>query len=115
MSTSFREEFSFLSSTYTKQLNDKFRANRKTINEVMSDKDISLYKYENILNYRKNRIGIIVSAMNYDFNRKFNLLKSLVHMTMNRLFRSRNRLCELVVYDFMNRYYESVIARLKLV
>lgn len=36
-----------------------------------------------------------------------NLLFSITHMTVNRWFRANNRLHELVVYDFLNKYYES--------
>jgi thiopeptide-type bacteriocin biosynthesis protein len=39
------------------------------------------------------------------------LLHSLIHMLMNRLFRSNNRLNEMVCYDFLHRYYASAIAR----
>ncbi|TPE18373.1 hypothetical protein FJN16_00780 [Tannerella forsythia] len=39
------------------------------------------------------------------------LLHSYVHMSLNRLFRSRNRIHELVLYDFMKRYYNGMLAR----
>ena len=39
------------------------------------------------------------------------LLPDLIHMSLNRAFRTRHRLQELVVYDFLSRYYESVKAR----
>lgn len=41
------------------------------------------------------------------------LLPDLIHMSLNRAFRTRHRLQELVVCDFMGRYYESVRAREK--
>ena len=41
------------------------------------------------------------------------LLKSYLHMMINRLFRSNNRLHELILYDFMSRYYASEIAKEK--
>jgi len=41
------------------------------------------------------------------------LLKSYLHMMTNRLFYSKNRLHELILYDFMYRYYTSEIARNK--
>jgi hypothetical protein len=41
------------------------------------------------------------------------LLPDLIHMSLNRAFRTRHRLQELVVYDFMSRYYESGKARAK--
>ena len=39
-----------------------------------------------------------------------NLLNSYIHMLMNRLFKSKNRLNELVIYNFLLRYYKSRIA-----
>jgi hypothetical protein len=41
------------------------------------------------------------------------LLPDLIHMSLNRAFRTRHRMQELVVYDFLSRYYESVRARTK--
>ncbi|RPH33135.1 MAG: hypothetical protein EHM93_06280 [Bacteroidales bacterium] len=42
------------------------------------------------------------------------LLSSYVHMAMNRIFRSKQRIHEMVVYDFLYRHYKSAIAREKL-
>ncbi len=41
------------------------------------------------------------------------LLGSIAHMTMNRWFRTGNRQFELVVYDFLSKYFESSVARTK--
>ena len=41
------------------------------------------------------------------------LLESLIHMTMNRWFKSKNRQYEMVVYDFLFRYYTSKIKRIE--
>jgi len=41
------------------------------------------------------------------------LLGSISHMTMNRWFRTNNRQFELVIYDFLTKYFESAIARTK--
>ena len=35
------------------------------------------------------------------------LLISMIHMSMNRWFRTKNRLHELVLYEFLTRYYTS--------
>lgn len=40
-----------------------------------------------------------------------NLIPDLVHMTLNRAFRTRQRLQELVLYDFLARYYGSAVAK----
>jgi thiopeptide-type bacteriocin biosynthesis protein len=39
------------------------------------------------------------------------LLPDLIHLSLNRGFRTRHRLQELVVYDLMSRYYESSRAK----
>ncbi len=39
------------------------------------------------------------------------LLPDLIHMSLNRAFRTRHRMQELVVYDFLGRYYDSLKAR----
>lgn len=41
------------------------------------------------------------------------LTGSYIHMMMNRIFRSKQRIHELVLYDFLYRYYKSVVARTK--
>lgn len=43
------------------------------------------------------------------------LLQSLIHMMVNRLFRSKQRLYELILYDTLERYYSSVKARRRFV
>ncbi|MFH0760475.1 MAG: thiopeptide-type bacteriocin biosynthesis protein [Bacteroidota bacterium] len=39
------------------------------------------------------------------------VLPDMIHMSLNRVFRTRHRLQELVVYDFMARYYASAVAK----
>ena len=41
------------------------------------------------------------------------ILPDLIHMSLNRAFRTRHRLQELVMYDFLARYYSSAVARKK--
>ncbi|MDR0364073.1 MAG: thiopeptide-type bacteriocin biosynthesis protein [Bacteroidales bacterium] len=41
------------------------------------------------------------------------LLHSYIHMMLNRLFRARQRVHELVLYDYLFRYYTSQLAQLK--
>ena len=33
------------------------------------------------------------------------ILSSYIHMSINRLFRSKQRKNEMVIYDFLNKYY----------
>lgn len=57
-----------------------------------------------ILNIQKD------GALEMDINE---LLASFIHMFMNRLFKSKNRLYEMVAYDFLYRYYMACISKEK--
>ncbi|MFK8010003.1 MAG: lantibiotic dehydratase [Saprospiraceae bacterium] len=46
-------------------------------------------------------------------NERDSIVASYIHMTMNRLFIANQRKHELVIYHFMNKFYESIIARKK--
>ncbi len=39
------------------------------------------------------------------------LVSSYVHMTINRMFRNKQRLHELVIYDFLRKKYTNDLAR----
>ena len=43
----------------------------------------------------------------------YELAVSHLHMTLNRLFKARQRTHEMVIYDFLYRYYKSFVARTK--
>ena len=116
MADSFKKEFGFVNHQTNKQLNDKYRAYRKEIEyamlwenevtdivDIIKDRRRSLIPVtEKIIKLRKTR----------GFQMSFNsLLTSIIHMTMNRWFRTKNRLHEMVIYEFLSRYYASEIAK----
>jgi thiopeptide-type bacteriocin biosynthesis protein len=114
---SYRREFGFESGTYTKQLNDKYRALRPQIEKLMKRNEDQPELYS-LLEDRKRKLSslaIKISEALADGGTPTldNLLGSYIHMTLTRLFRSKNRLNELVVYDCLNRYYGSLLAREK--
>ncbi len=116
MSDSYKKEFGF-NMYNAKQFNTKYRENRFTIESVLtniiSDKKFRIL-YNCVLK-RSKEISLIVPDIQRICNQyKINiqdLLPSYIHMSLNRLFRSRNRIHELVLYDFMRRYYHGMIAR----
>lgn len=114
ISTNFNNEFGITSSKYTKPLNDKYRDNRKSIEEILAREGI-YSQYELIFTQRKNAIIPYIETLKTmeGINMK-DLLPSIIHMTMNRVFRSNNRLCEMVVYYLMNKCYASKVAQSKL-
>ncbi len=115
MAESFKKEFGFTTHAYTKQLNDKYRTQRDEIEQaVHSRKDFFEFEYtleerrkglrqiaQNIASVSKSGGAVVID----------NLLSSIQHMTMNRWFRSRNRQHELIIYDFLSKYYISALAQ----
>jgi thiopeptide-type bacteriocin biosynthesis protein len=116
-SNTYRQEFGFESSIYTKQLNDKYRTLRPQIERLMLREGDPSVVYS-ILENRKKQLSILAVMIserlsNNNLLTLDNLLGSYIHMTINRLFRSKNRLNELIIYDYLNRFYSSILAREK--
>ena len=40
-------------------------------------------------------------------------LTSVIHMHVNRMFRTNQRACEMVIYWYLSKYYKSKKAKLK--
>jgi thiopeptide-type bacteriocin biosynthesis protein len=117
LSKSFKTEFGF-NEFNSKQFNTKFRENKKAIEAVLSNTlnepaFISLYRP---IKKRSKMLIPAVKQIRIKLKKSDNLnslLSSYLHMTLNRLFRSKNRQHEMILYDFMFRYYTSEIARKK--
>ena len=118
MADNYKKEFGFTNHPPKKQLDEKFRTFRKDIANVMLWEDSNM-RTPDIINARRNAISPIVlklaemegaGALEVSLE---SLLMSIIHMTMNRWFRSKNRLHELVIYDFLARHYTNHIAKEK--
>jgi thiopeptide-type bacteriocin biosynthesis protein len=115
--TYFKKEFN-ANKTLNKQLDKKYRERRTDIETFLLDKntDTSLY---NILQLKcKVDIKVINQLLVYDKNANLkitldNLIGSLMHMSVNRSFRSKQRLYELLCYDFLVRFYKMKVAKVK--
>ncbi|MCL2727033.1 MAG: thiopeptide-type bacteriocin biosynthesis protein [Bacteroidales bacterium] len=108
----FANEFGLINSR--SQLSDKYRAHRKTVEGLLEAKE---EKHKNIHNILEARSAKQIPVANQivrqtekgeQLNR---LLSSYTHMMMNRWFRSRQRMHEAVVYDFLLKFYKSKMAR----
>lgn len=113
LSNNFRNEFDS-SNFLKKQLSNKYRLNRKKIETFMDDGEEMLQFL--IDEKEKNIKNIVSDIMTFKIEKKMKVdfdyfLGSHIHMLMNRLFKSRNRINEMVCYDFLNQYYNSKIAR----
>lgn len=116
LAENFKKEFGYTQHHVTKQLNDKFRLYRAEINDIMmwETKNSTLIK---MIEARKLKCNIIANKLIDMQNTQTiqipidSLLASLIHMTMNRWFKSKNRLHEMVIYEFLTRYYTSKVIR----
>jgi hypothetical protein len=108
------------SCTGTKKISERFSSSKKIIHYVMNEgqeddenlkKGIGAFVTDD-LNYKK-AIEEIRSApsVHRDIQQVNRLMSSYLHMFMNRMFVSNQRKVELVIYDYLLKYYESKIAR----
>lgn len=119
LKTGFGKEFG-MNRYLKKQLDDKYRKKRDAIEKFIAFDHNGIPEYQPILDilveYR-NKIDPIaerilshkdLGTLQIELN---DLLGSFIHMSMNRVFNSKNRLHEMVCYDFLYRYYRSLFAR----
>ncbi|MCK5168801.1 MAG: thiopeptide-type bacteriocin biosynthesis protein [Bacteroidales bacterium] len=104
------------------QLDKKFRLERKRIDEVMnkeSDTQSDMNPLFELLKQKSLRIKHITKEIlsiekeNMLLRPLDDLMGSYIHMLMNRMFKSKQRVHEMVIYDFLYRYYKSEIAKRK--
>lgn len=110
MSDSFLREFNF-NIHNSKSLNDAYRIKRKDVADLVGglDKDaMDSFMRKRVNTYANDVVGIIGDIPIDKLN-----LSSYLHMEMNRLFANNNRLNEMVVYNYLTRYYKSEIAKAK--
>jgi thiopeptide-type bacteriocin biosynthesis protein len=116
MAESSKKEFGYIHRNVTKPLNDKYRAFRKDIeNAMLYDNEAS--EIVKIIQARKLAIMPIAEKLT-DLKKTGelqvsmeSLLTSMIHMTMNRWYRAKNRLHEMVIYEFLSRYYTSTFVK----
>lgn len=121
MSTNYGKEFN-IDSALISQLSSRYRTNKKEIFRFMSltidnaNEFASLLKVLHLFTARStNGVNEILKLEN-DNDLAIpidNLMISYIHMFMNRLFRSKQRLHEMVIYGFLFRYYRSQLAQSK--
>lgn len=119
LKTSFGNEFG-MNRYLKKQLDDKYRKKRGAIEKFMVFDKNEIPEYKpilDILETHRNKIEPLADRILYHRDSQTlqveldYLLGSYIHMLMNRIFKSKNRLHEMVCYDFLYRYYRSLFAR----
>lgn len=121
MRDGFNKEFG-IENNVKKQLNDNYREVRKEIEELMKESG-SGFEYSsvfnNLLDFKSASTQNIIAELLDPAGQ--NCLKvdqtgyiaSLSHMMLNRLFRSNQRAQEMVIYNYLWKYYDTVRAKQK--
>jgi thiopeptide-type bacteriocin biosynthesis protein len=116
----FKLEFNSISAESRKVFGSRYRKARVQIEEVMrihQPEEYELIPALDILYARSKAWAPVVQQILVSIKDKTveiplnELLSSYVHMTLNRFFRSKQRMQEAVVYDFLHQYYASQLAR----
>lgn len=112
----FKREFGFIENN-PKQLNMLYRTYSKDIENIILDKNdqVEFLILRKLLSARSVEMaGIITEIRTKCYERKTDPpIFSYIHMMINRMFKSRNRAHELVIYSFLSRFYDSMLARTK--
>ena len=118
LSDRFSTEFN-MNTSLKVSLDTKVRNNKAQVEKILKiDDEMMASLYKTLLNYINKSSPTIDNIrqkrnskrLDIEFN---NLLESIIHMHYNRLFRTQQRTCELVIYYFMHKLYKSMAARIK--
>ena len=116
MDKSYKMEFGFTEFN-SKQFNVMYREHSHELEEVLwnKKKDENYQTLYEIIKFRSKELKkTALQLMKEDKNREMKtLIISYIHMMLVRLFCSKNRIYELIVYNFMHRLYASHMARMK--
>jgi lantibiotic biosynthesis protein len=101
-----------------KQLNEKYRTLRNTIEDLMTyekDQEREILPLLELLAHKTAfNQNILKKFIKPNDNKKYDeLLFSYIHMMHNRLFNAKQRQNEFIIYELLSRHYKSVIARKK--
>lgn len=120
LSEGFAREFNATSTESKKQLSSKYRENKASIEQIMQesvDGKSELVPVWKLYEERSIQTQACIKAIRAYSEQKPNLLEDLtgsyVHMFLNRFLRSKQRMQEMIIYDFLHQYYRSMMARLK--
>lgn len=123
MKNAYFEEFKFDNSHGKLQMKEKYRKHKKAVEEILlknnrennSELFASLFFIVEKMTKKIEVISkLILSTSETNNKQLYDFLASHLHMIVNRMFRTNQRLYEMVLYDFLYNHYRSEIARTKL-
>lgn len=92
------------------QINEKYRTYRPVIQQGLSVDFLSIPRLSECEHQQEQLLQKLVQTTIED-HRLAAIINSLIHMIINRLFPSKQRVYELVIYHCLAKYYDSVWAR----
>jgi len=96
---SYKNEFS-INTLEKRELNKRYQS--------LSIKKEALIEFKNLT--KLNKIGLKLKLLNMEDKLEIqfeNLISSIIHMTINRCFKTKQRLYEMVIYDFLYKTYNT--------
>lgn len=90
------------------ELNKKYRAAEKSIQQTMTGTEDELGPIYTTIAWRSQKIAHIIGSKSAAISKDPSTVASFVHMFLNRLFSSRSREQELVIYHYLNKYYKTI-------
>ncbi|MCQ2321859.1 MAG: thiopeptide-type bacteriocin biosynthesis protein [Bacteroidales bacterium] len=111
----FGREFGIAEATI-QQFSDKYRQTKARIFKFMHEEDGQAKELYGLIKRKTENSEIAISRFRQlcpDQKRLDEIMHSLIHMTMNRIFIAQQRKHEVVLYGFLERYYRSEIAKEK--
>ncbi len=110
MSLGFKQEYGF-DIHNIKLLNKIYRQQKPNVNLILNNLQKAPEEIRRSYPFLQKRSHKLKELIEVEQAVPLNNLSSYIHMMMNRLFPSKNRIYELVIYDFLFEYYRSELAR----
>ncbi|MBW8684461.1 lantibiotic dehydratase [Chitinophaga rhizophila] len=96
------------------QLNNTYRKQMRQISSFLDpQRDVHNAIEDAVLLFEKRSSRIRAAISDIPFSLRDNLLSSYIHMFLNRMLSSNQRKHELVIYHFLSKYYDSMVAMQK--
>ncbi|WP_445432833.1 thiopeptide-type bacteriocin biosynthesis protein [Chryseobacterium indoltheticum] len=110
--SSFKEEFN-ADKNLNSQLDKKYRELKPKLMNFI-DSDDFLDEKNSIISHIEGCTSVLQNILRHHQNQSLEVslqsfFQSIFHMNVNRLFVSNQRLFEMIIYDYLMRYYKSVI------
>lgn len=102
----FKHEFN-ADKMLTSQLNKKYLLFVPKYYEFIESEDFSIHR-ENTINSITDSAEVIKNIQNRYAGTMKSLFQSIFHMNINRIFVSNQRLFEMIIYDYLFRYYKTL-------